>query len=251
MNLLEFPNEILFEFCKHMDFYTRVSFRKVCKQTNYLIDNPRHMVTKEKVDEWSEKMKTILGMTLLDNIGEYIFLRSPSVNEKYIRLAIDETSEFYMTINYGAIPFMRNFNMSNERYKFIEDGGIIMDQTLFSKYKLENHTNIFDERENIGYFLYDLYISFLTQDQKKNKERITRTQLSIVLKNVIDHLCKIHPMMTQIYKDSSYFVFPSENKSQSFFKMNIEGIANDLQSDLLRYFIDGEEAEQFIRSYHN
>lgn len=249
MNLLEFPNEILFEFCKHMDFYTRVSFRKVCKQTNHLLDNPRHIVTKEKVDEWNEKTKTILGMTLLDNIGEYIFLRSPSINEKYIRLAIDETYEFYMTINYGAIPFMRNFKMSSERYNFIEGGGIIMDHTLFSKYKLQNHTNIFDEKEDIGYFLYDLYISFLAQDQKKNKERVTKTQLSIVLKNIIDQTSKIYPMMTQIYKDSSYFVFPSEIYSQSFFKMNINHIAKDLQSDLLRYFMDGDEAEQFLRSY--
>lgn len=245
MNLLEFPNEILFEFCKHMDFQTRVSFRKTCKQTHSLLNNPKDIVTNEKKEEWFEKMKMIVGMILLDNIGNYIILQSPSGKLGYIRLEIDETCEFFMTINYAAMPFVQKFKVL---YELLDDGVIMTNDGLFSKYKLDKHRNIFDYKENISSFLYDLYISFVCVDQNKNKNKISRTQLSNLIKSIIDNPYIFQRIASQIFRCSSYFVFSDKpNVSETFFRWNINEMVNDLRRDLSRYFIDGEEAEQYLR----
>lgn len=248
MNLLEFPNEILFEFCKHMDFKTRVNFRKTCRQTHSLLNNPKDVVTKEKREEWFEKMKMIVGMILLDNIGNYIILKSPSGKLGYIRLEIDESCEFFMIINYAAMPFVQKYKISNEQYRFFDDGVLVIDDGLFSKYKLDKHRNIFDYKENISSFLYDLYISFICVDQNKNKNKISRTQLSNLTKSIIDNPHIFQRVASQIFRCSSYFVFSDNpNVSESFFRWNINEMINDLRRDLSRYFIDGDEAEQYLR----
>jgi len=250
MNLLEFPNEILFEFCKHMDFQTRAGFRQLCKQTHSLLNNPKHIVTKEKVDEWNKKMRMVVGMTLLDNIDDYVIFTSLSDQFVYLRLGIDENYEFFMTTSYRAIHFLRNFKIHNEYYEITDNDTIMIDDTLFSKYKLDKHKNIFDHKEIIGSFLYDLYISFICFDQKKYTKKISRTQLSNLIKIILNHQDKFYHIANQIFRYSSYFVFSDKpHKSQSFFKSNIETITMDLQKDLSRYFMDGEEAEQFLSSY--
>jgi hypothetical protein len=257
MNLLEFPNEILFEFCKNMDFKTRVNFRKVCTRTHALLINPKYIVTKDKVEEWNNKMKMITGMILLDNmipisldgryLSDYVVLKSPSDNLKYLRLAIDENYEFFMTCSYRAIQFLRHFKIKNENYQIRESDTTMIDNTLFSKYKLNKHRYIFDDGECIGAFLYDLYISFICFDQKKNEERIAKTQLSNLIKITLNHPLNFYPITNQTFRTSSYFEFSNGSKmSGSFFKDNIERFAIELQKDLSRYFMDGEEAEKFL-----
>ena len=267
MNLLEFPNEILFEFCKNMDFQTRVSFRKVCKRTNALLNNPKYFVSQEKMKEWFDKMKMLIGMTLLDHISDHLILNSPSGKFGHIRLSIDESCDFFMTISYHALPFFRNFVITNGHNVFQDTDVIMLDDEIFSKYKLEKHKNIFDHKESIGTFLYDLYISFVCFDQKKNKEKISRNHLSSQIKMILNRPSKFHSILSQIFKSSSYFLFPdrqiamdteeplsqqplpSDSGSFSFFQSNILNISLELQKDLSRYFIDGEEAEQFLVSY--
>lgn len=244
MNLLEFPNEILFEFCKYMDFQSRVSFRKVCKQTHYLVNNPKKFVSKEKIEEWFEKTKMMVGMTLLDNIRNCSILKSPSGKNGYFRLGIDDNYEFFITVGYRAIPFFRNFEMSNRHYKIESDDSITINESLYSKYKLDHHRNIFDYKEAIGKFLYDIYITFVSFDQNKNKEKISNTHLSNLIRIILNRPSKFHNDTSLIFRCSSYFIFGDQ--SENFFKTNIETIVNDFQKDLSRYFMDGEEAEQFL-----
>lgn len=248
MNLLEFPNEILLEMCKHMDFPSRVSFRKSCKSIHQLITNPKHIVTDEKVSEWREKMKILLGMTFLDNIGESVLLKSPKFRENTICFFVDENSDFCMTIRYGAISFMQIFLNDNREYILDTHDSIIHDHMLFTKYKLQNYKNIFDNKETIGKFLYELYITFLSKDQNKNMKIVSKYQLSHFLNLVMREDIDLYEEIDDIYRSSAYFTF-SDICKEKLFKTNIMEKKNELQKDLSRYFMDGDEAEQFLNQW--
>jgi hypothetical protein len=259
MNLLDFPTEILFEFCKNMDFQSRVNFRQVCKQTNALLNNPKDFVSGEKMKEWFDKMKMVIGMTLLDHIRDHVLIKSSSEKNGYIRLSIDDAYEIFMTTSFRALVFFRNFfNAGNYSIQSIEET-IMIDDNLFSKYKLDKYKNIFDHKEAIGTFLYDLSVSFVCFDQKKIKEKIMRKQISKLIKTILDDPSSFYHITSQVFRNSSYFIFSDEPMSvegsittetrqlkDTFFRSNIQGITMDLQKDLSRYFMDGEEAEQFL-----
>jgi hypothetical protein len=253
MNLLDFPNEILLEFCKNMDFQTRVSFRQVCKQTSTLMNNPKDFVSEEKMKEWILQMKMVIGMTLLDHIRDHVMIKSYSQKNGYIRLSIDDASEIYLTTSFRAIVFFKNFISSGNYDIQSNEDTIMIDDNLFSKYKLEKYKNIFDHKEKIATFLFDLSVSFVCYDQKKSKEKIMRKQISKLIKTILNHPSNFYPMSSQVFRNSSYFEFSDDiletgqqSFSETFFRSYIERIAIELQKDLSRYFMDGEEAEKFL-----
>jgi hypothetical protein len=256
MNLLEFPNEILFEFCKHMDFRTRVNFRKSCKQTYSLLNNPKDKVSKEMMNEWMEKMKIVIGMTLLDNLIHPVILRSLSKNIGRIQLCIDDSFEFFLTFNHHATSFIRNLMISSGHEIVADGNGTISSQQgqgnslLFTKYKLDKFRNIFDHKESISKILYDLYISFVCEDQNKNKQKITQNHIASLVKIIINEPIQFYNTSKGIFRSSVYFSFPDESDDTSLFRTNIQNIVNELQKDQSRYFMDGTEAQYFFESFH-
>jgi hypothetical protein len=131
---------------------------------------------------------------------------------------------------------------------------------------LEKYRNIFDHKEKISTFLYDLCVSFVCYDQKKMKDKIMRKQISKLIKTILNDPSSFYRITTQVFRNSSYFVFSDDAMStgteqkqeqkqeekqeqkqeETFFGSNIQSIATELRKDLSRYFLDGEEAEQFL-----
>lgn len=251
MNLLEFPNEILFEFCKHMDFRTRVNFRKSCKQTYSLLNNPKDKVSKEMINEWMEKMKIVIGMTLLDNLNHPVILRSLSKNIGRIQLCIDDSFEFFLTFNHHATSFIRNLMISSGHEIMADGTGPQQGSSLlFTKYKLDKFRNIFDHKETISKFLYDLYTSFVCEDQNKNKEKITQSHIASLVKTIVNEPIQFYDISKGFFRSSVYFSFPDESNDTSLFRTNIQNIVDDLRKDLSRYFMDGTETQFFFESFH-
>jgi len=253
MNLLDFPNEILFEFCKHMDFESRVSFRKSCKRTNMLLTNPKDTIDEHKIREWRDKMKILIGMNILSNIspnGGDVVLGGPKISNTYkmIRFSIDEKSEFYMTFNYGAIDFAHHYILNGDsKYSITGENTIISDQ-LYTKYKFENFKNVFEHSEEIGRFLYQIYIMFICEEQKKNKRLVMNTNISKFMKTLMDDPISLRERMSEHFKLSRYIsnTMDDGSVSDSIFSRKMEAIAFELREDLNRYFMDGEETERFM-----
>lgn len=251
MNLLDFPNEILFEFYRHMDFQSRVSFRKVCRRTNQMLTNPGDYIIKEKIDEWKEKMSSLLGMCLLDAMDYCVLLISPSCRQNFIRFCVDEKSEFYMVINFNAVDFSRKIILHpGSKYKITADEDMtVFDNVYYTKYKLEHHKNIFDHTENIGEFLYNVYMSFICHEQKKNEKAVSNRQISDAIKILMDNPSFFQDELVRIFNNSRYLRFIGENSSH-LFKDKIEKLGDDLRKDLLKNFVDGDEAKQFVYSFY-
>jgi hypothetical protein len=221
-----------------------------CKLTHQLLNNPKHIVSKEKVEEWNEKMKMILGIVLLDNLSIQntypVLLKSPSRRDKFLRLMINHT-EFYLTINHGAIDFVKSFLHKNPKYELCSLNVMLdINDTSFMKYTIKNHSDMFEHKDSIGIFLYQLFISFICHDTGKDYKKVSQNQISHFL-GLNRNNVQLYKILKQLYTSSTYFLFQEQNPN-SLFRDYIENILGDLSKDLSKYFMDGEETEKFLNT---
>jgi hypothetical protein len=231
-----------------------VSFRKSCRLTNRIVTNPKDVVSDDKIVEWREKMKTLIGINLLGHITQNSkdMLIMRSYISKSIRFFVDEKSEFCMIFNHGMIDFARKYIFNfGPKYSIIEDNTILTNDGMYSVYKFENYRNVFEHSEEIGKFIYQIYITFICEEQKKNSKLVMNCELSKFLKVLLDDSLLFEDHVSNFLEKSRYLYlvheetkdFPLPNSSIVRRK---ETMMSDLYGELTKYFMDGEEAEKFM-----
>lgn len=261
MNLLDFPNEILMEFCRHMDFKSRVSFRMSCRKTNQIVDNPKYFVSDEQMKEWLEKMKILMGMGLLEQIvnpiTNPIILKSPSQKDKYVYIGVDHASELYLYFSYKTTNLINKI-VSSKGYEMISsnDPVSVNADSIFSRFKIRIDgciQNIFQNTNEISNFIYELCLLFICQDQNKVVTGVSKEQLCYFLKLVLnskDHNKEdVYSELLNVYQSSSYFSGLQAIKSR-LFEDNFTTLQNQLQKEMSRFFMDGEEAQKYIETMY-
>jgi hypothetical protein len=210
-----------------------------------LIVNPKYSVSSEKVEEWMKKMKIMMGMIMLNHMGDYMKL---SKNGKIIRFYTDDSGDFYLTINHLAIPFYVNFIQKHPSFVLEVDESITDENMLYGKYKLRDHRNMLEHCETISIFLYEFLISFICDDAKKNKPLVSTHQLATFTKILVDEPLNFCSAVETLYQNSSYCTFTET--SCGLFKQKVDSDSNNLYQDITKYFIDGDEIKSYMTSYH-
>jgi len=244
--ILELPEEMILECCKNMDFQTRVNFKKTCKFMNGFLPNAKSFVTDEQVQKWQEKVKLMMGFGLLASLMEYKKIDLSKTFEEKIYMDYDEAKQSVLfSTTVSAMSTWLNIVKNNPQYEMIQDGYYIRGQgSLYGQFKLVKEDKSFTLTSK---FLYDLYLGAICEWQHKNKNKVTLQQISQCVK-----LCFEKPFISfdihQSFIRSQYLNIPLVNLIGDKTRNEIESLRDELMKEMKSYFLDGQEAYQFMNT---
>ena len=254
MNILQvLPDEMILECCKKMDLKTRINFKKTCKFMNNFLVNPKNLITEEQIKRWQEKIKLILGFGILNNVITYKKVDLSNAYEQKIYLDYDDSKDMVLfSTTYKTTLILNKVVNSYSAYHMEQDGVSNHGQSgmLFSQFKLKNELKEPNEKAFIltANFLYDLYLTAICEWQHKNKEKVMKQQLAqFFLKSLEPQL--ISKEIEQYYNHSKFLIMPCMmNMVSSEHRKKIDDIWEETAKEVKGYFMDGEEAFQFMKT---
>jgi hypothetical protein len=214
---------------------------------NFLL-NAKEVVTNEDVKRWQEKVKLMIGYVLLGNLMSYKKLEiSKSFDEKFYIDFNDKKQCVLFSNTYLTTTLWNNLIRNHPLYEMVQDEYIIrVDQggVLFGLYRLKNEESTSDFILTSN-FLYDLYITAICEWQHKNKTKVMKKQISEIV-----HLCFERQYISfELYKIFSYSRYIDgmyTNMITDHYIDKIESIKDEIFKEMRSYFMDGEEAAQFM-----
>ena len=247
MNILEFPDEILLTFCKYVDFKSRINLRLSCRQLNFLLPNPKDNVTEDQVNEWRRKMKVMLGLGLIENAMCQTFKIISQLDWRKKMFIGCEGDRLYLCYSYFAGSVFYSCIKDNPEISLVCSGtstGVLYEDALYAKFEREKQVSIFEYPNENAMMLYNLFMEFVCIDQNKKKKVIDKYHIAKFANCCMENL-DICDTIVKNYTNSVYIV-PMMKKPIEVFKSPIEQLRSQVRSEMSRYFMDGEEAEQFL-----